>query len=660
VKKILIILAILVLSVGGFLLYKRWQAAKLLEEFSQGREYQGMGLTLEIFPGSAKVRGWWHPTLMLDRATVGLVSVQTVLPQSLTGARLEVNPFNPDTLRLVAPRITLENEEGSLDGVYFVLKKDKTIPEVGIQEAQVKEKKFAGEVTDIQRIRFEVGPWVGFIPDRATWGVEKVELKKDGSTIALLGPIQASLTSQKNGTSRQWQLAFNGQGGTLQPGAENHWTTGSVKPWRFSMDGSAQEVSKDNLFTFMKDFSSRVKELKKPAAESAPSESMPGAPDISKFSKPYEDLVNFLISLGIQPGTTQINWEGLSFQSKDGWEVEVKPSGGHGDMTYQADSFSGNTTWNLESLHIKTNTNRYDLKGLALSYKGEYHLGYNRWFQNLFTYYKRLFTDVLQNPTHYNPYANLATAYAHYPDEAVYELKAASFSYVVPETSGDHHDLSLGFKIEPKGFGYSVHDAFEQNFTKDPSLDIKDGSLNLSLDNLVPWEKYLKAARASLSEKTPGLNLPEVFQGERGGIHWTITAEGGPNWFGTKLNLEIQDELGKYFQIWQTSMTPGPGQSFSQMKEIFAMNALKEFLARGFVDFSLEIQPYSRFQAVLDKIKPGTSMELGVAGPYMVVDTKADSLSVKLGLKDGKVLLNGQEAPDLNHAMQSFLQKTTP
>jgi len=646
-KKVLAVIAVLILSAGGYFFYQRNKAAQALGDFSKEQSYKGFGINLELFPGSAKVQGWWKPALSIDRVTVSLLDIPDVPPKSFVGARIEMDVTKPDTLRLVAPKIDFSKDGGALEGLYFLLKKDKTISEIGFETATVKENNSSNVITTVQHGRAQLENWVGFIPDHVSYSIDKIEMTEGQEPQVTMGAIEFNLDSQKQGERRNWKVNFRGKGGRIKPEKEVEI---SLEPWSGSMEGSANEIPKDTEIAALKDLIGKVAAaFKDPKTESEPSGAMP---NLNPMMGPVEALIDHIVQLGVQPEKSDFHWGGLKGSGKEGFEIEISPMDGKGSFHFKSDSFGGDSSLALAGVKLKGKDGAIDLKDLKLSYGGEYHISYASLMKGFLNYYKRILTDTFSmRGMGSNPLAYLASAYANYPEQAVYEIKLGSISYSTKEVSGENRDLTIGFKLEPKAVAYYVSDKADVKFPTNSSNDVKGGSLNFSLAQVLPWEKLLGAMRDYNSGKTQAIDW-SFLSGERGGLDWKIDADGGSNWFAGKVSLNVQDELGKYLKIYLDTVAAAGQGGMRDMEDIWTKNVAKEFVAKASVDFSLNILRLSRFQALLDLMEPGSSMGLMALGPYIVVDTKADTLSVTLTLKDGKVLLNGQENERINQMLQ--------
>ncbi len=641
-KKVLSVFLLIVLLFAGLLLYHRYRIGQNLSTFSQGRTFKALGLTLEIPPVTTGVKGIFSPYVEVGGAALSLNYDSQAMKWALGPGRLKAEFWSPDSIQFVVSRWNLKGEEAVFEDLAFRLEPEGSLKQIRAKVFSSLDSK-TQELLKILQPSLTLGIWEGFLPDLWEIGWQGVELGKPGSAdLFQLGSAQLGLRSSRQESRRLWEVFFKGKGG------KTHLESGSleVKPWDFNFRGQVSDMPRQKAAAFVEAILGPLLQV----IQGSSTESAPGPETIESLFQVYEDAVEFIIQLDLRPESGRYEWGGLKWESADKSKtVLVGSTVGKGAFRLQEQSFSGSSEFLFDGTEVHWGEHDFELKGLKVFYSGEYKVSYTQLLKNFLTYYRELGKRALRGMSGVD-FFSLAAAFANYPDQARYEIKADKIYYKTPTTEGKHRNWTLAFGANHLGMTLSAKGDVQIKFFQDPSKDIPEGSLDLSWGLRLPWEKWLRLSRQTLHDPTTAIDWKKEFLGDLAGLEVHADAELGKNWFGGKLDWRLLGDLGLAVDWFVRN------QEQPTSKDELVVKYLLEFMKEGTFDFSLLLRRWSQIQALIQKKEPEAALGLAVVIPFVEMDTQADTLKVRLELKEGHILLNGKR----NEWIEGWVKKMNP
>ncbi|MCE9624630.1 MAG: hypothetical protein K8R69_04115 [Deltaproteobacteria bacterium] len=234
------------------------------------------------------------------------------------------------------------------------------------------------------------------------------------------------------------------------------------------------------------------------------------------------------------------------------------------------------------------------------------------------------------------------------PDVAKGEFLLERLKYENPRYRTEQRGIAMTMAMDSRGWNLALKDDFDSVPTGEEGKSIVGGHLDLNFGFHLPWAELLRSVRGEAPTTETAPSLLAVFAGKPAGLDWKWLIDLGPNLFAVRLNLALDADAAKIAAKTPVVLN---GDSPKAEGREYALALLKSFLSDGRMDFQIQIDRLSRMQAAMEKIKSGSSMGLALAGAYVEVDAKSDTLKANLKIEEGQVLLNGKK----NETIQNLL-----
>ncbi len=613
-------LLLVVLLAAGFFAYRYHLAAERLRSIASGGAYRAFGLKLTLSPPAGGVQGMLRlqPYLEIPEVRLDAAEWGGKIPLQLGKGRLKTGLWDSVGLRLVLDAgdaaggeiefQRLAFELGLPDQILSVSAKNLRFPGqtreaaefLSFQEPWLQLRPGEGKIPAQLNLRFEGLTWEKRVPQSST---EKVQV---GMTELGYGLTPA-------GADWKWRSHFRSQGVAIQ-GRE---LQGNVGLWKFHAEGVAARWDEG---TFQ-----RWKELWD-ALPGTPEGKMPALPSTFSLLRPRIDRLDF-------------DWAGFDLKSGEAGGAKMEPS----DFSVGYVGEEGGYGWKMagraKGLSAYGKQRRLELRGLAfdesLNYRG---LTYEAWMNLAIQYYSEVYASR-SGAANLNP--DLARFYipyiAHLPDTMRGELGLQSLAWTAPGYRSEHRDLKFQFGTEEKSVYYRLAGDFDAHADDGFPPDVKNGKIDFDFKFPLPYRELVAAARVGAETQPSAAALQGVVEREAG-LDWKWRMDLGSEAFAIDLDLSAQTKIDQWLSTlallgaFHRPLMPGDSPLSLDMAKL---------------DFHLKVERLSKLQAFMDKMKSGASMALGLVGAYVVVDPKADALSLDLRMEKGEIWLNGKKNPSL-------------
>jgi len=636
-KKVLGVIAALLLAALGLVAYQWYRASQRLAMAARGGIYRNLGLKLELAPSRDGVKGFTRlrpyveiPQVVLDPSAWGW---KGSVP--LGSARLSTSLWQSSGLLLVF-------EPGSMDRDHFEAKRvafELGLPDLILgarAEALIFNKADGREKLVLHDPWIQVGIQESVIPERMNFRIESIDYSDEKDPQAPvrvhLGAIDTGYTSERKGEDRVWNFFHSAQGGAFEsPGHR-----GDIQGWNKHGSGSFHELPSERWKQLFSDW--------KEIAESLPTTgAMPEAGLEAALTQRLPQLVQFLVDLRPKIDAVEFRWGGLAVtDAAKVPQVNVGPVAMEVAYADEAGGMKSSVQANLKGLRVQSKDGEFEMNDLTFSQKSGYAgLHYQDWLRYFVRYYAAAHALRSAPGQELQNFQDLFRSYlAQMPDHLNGEFRFASLKFRGPRYQAEHHDFLLSGEVEDQGWKILLKDGFDSILPNDPDKSIHGAKVDLSFLFRLPWAELVKNLRGPEGGAESRPDLLQTFSGKPAGMTWQWLIDLGANLFALHLDLSLDGDAAK---IAASSPMVMDSQTGKPDPEAYAQNLLKALLGQGQLHVVLQIDRLSRLQAALDKIKSGSSMALALAGAYVVVDPKADTLRAELILRDGRVLLNGRK-----------------
>ncbi|HCU24679.1 MAG TPA: hypothetical protein DF383_06660, partial [Deltaproteobacteria bacterium] len=402
-KKILFVLAVLLLAAGGFLFYQRSRLSHEFTLLAQGNKYFGYGLSLEIPPGASGMRGLLRPYVEVQGVRLSFRLQDKEWKTELgTGVLAPVSWWSKD-LALKIPHVSWQQRVFDLKNLAFGLEGQNIVriqaddlqvdlfSSVPIGEALQTGQGKSKPPLHITAPRLELGPWSGVTPDRFAFSWEKLNVGSSTSPDAhlVLEKMSAEFASKVENGRCRWDFSLQtpeGQAGDR----DDHFT---LRPARLESHGSFKELSFEDLQKSYREIASEgginLQGFTQGLAAG------PSQEKLQKLLKVYFNMFHLVVRLDFRPEGSKFNWGGFDFQSeKHAQQWHLGEVEGKGNVRYEPKAFSANGMFLLKEFQGKYDLGdkygklQLDAEGLKFSYNGEYKIAYEDLWKNWLDYYQ--------------------------------------------------------------------------------------------------------------------------------------------------------------------------------------------------------------------------------------------------------------------------------
>lgn len=603
------ILAALIL-LGGWIFYQRQKVAGALQELQQGKSYSSYGIVLSIPPSAGKVSGWLRPHVRLDRVILDLTAWGLQAPMQWEGAVAFQDLWTRGALIVEVPRSLELPQGGVLSRPFAELGLKNDIKVLGAEALTLP----ILRTIHLEGLRMVLGPVLGTLPDLLSLQVGGLGWKEPGKspTAIQLEAIDLALESKNSNEEREWKIFLQSKGGMLRsPKGE-----GSIHPLEFYLLGRVKEFPPASVL------------------------------EVFKSEDPARQIVALFKNWQLKIDSKELHWEGLSLLGPDGEErLNLDPfslravnqeSGGNLHYETEGEMRSLRALWR-EKIPL-------EMKDLHVSQEGAYlGMNFTQYWEN---YLKAL--SVLKR----NDAASLwPSLLALAPDQNTLHLGAAQLNYVTSRSQASHRELKLKFFWGESEAGLDLSDQFDFKFLTGNTPGVEDGRARFSLTGMFPWGSLIQSSRQGSWDASDSLHRRDL------GLALHFFLDLGKNYF----SVETTCRLGIPLEILLQKVGSPPQGSDPKLWKAWWEKLFHEappgMVQKGNLSFRLQIERLVKFQGLLEKFRPGTSLGLALLAPYLKIDPKADTLSTDVELKDGQVLINGRVQPGFTRLLGPYFNK---
>jgi hypothetical protein len=633
-KRLLWVLLILFVLVVAYLAGQRYYAQRYFSEFAKGKTYSSFGIKLTIPPENGKVRGWIKPYLDLPKVIVELGSAASGFPWTLENGRLLAPFYKQGGLILSFPRVLSPRPDLKIDHLNFELVLQDQIRK--ISAASIEQSPSSRELLRFDGPQIYLGAWRGWMPDRIGLEIEAIKHRKEFESGGApeefsMKALVASLVSEQRGDERPWKLYWG------MRGAQFKTSSGltDALPFELKLTGNSKDMALDEI---VKNYLPSLRQI---PALSDPVQ-LRAAADLAKQ-----------LALRLRPELNSMDfyWEGLKgLDASSNERVTVHPLKGVMQAKFGTGEglSQGKLHWDgMTALFLGY---RIQVEDLDTEQSAQYRgIDYSGLLGTIFDQYSFLLfgekPDSLATIQR-----SLWLSFAQYPNSAEMKLKAGKVQWTGSERSGEVSGGSLAFKIAADRWEYSAQGKFSHRDAKDALKTIEDGSADLKLSFILPWEKIIGFVRQPNTESQSIFSILPLFAGQLSGLDGKWRVDLGKNLFALRVDVlaeaDVARVMGDYGKV-----DPNAGIA---IKEQLQKNLIRSLLREGHFVLKIAIDRLSKFQALMEKVQSGASLGLAVLAPYTVVDPKADTIAADIELKSGQVLVNGKPNPDVEKLLAPF------
>lgn len=653
-KKFLFGIAVIVFILVALVFYQRQRVGDGLSKILKGQTYSSYGIKIQIPPTEGGVRGFFQPYVDVPRVILDLSAWGLKLPLNFENAVIFQDLWGKGGVIL---EIRREVKKGSwvILNPSAELSLDQGIKILGAEKIAMKSPKKSKEVRFLAP-QLQMGPLAGVFPTLLSLGVEGIEIeegkgdKKEGAT---LGAINLGIESEEKGDKRHWKFFSAGQGGFI----EDKKGRGELGGWKFSVDGTAKDVSLKDLKALVTEIRQVIDEFdganKKILKDQEEQKTV--------VLKVFDKGADFLRRLQMEFIGQDLLWEGVKVVDSEGSEkVLVSPLHWKYQFT-DGKKLKITGEGGVEHISVRWDGERPPLvmDGLSFTQSADFgEIDFIQLTDYLLGYYRSMALQWIGNKKSSENFLEIFfSSLATYPDKMEFEIKIDRLTYTTKNTQANHRDFKLGFFIASQETGYYAQDEFDFVFPKDAEKDIKGGKGNFRLSFKLPWESILSASRSFIKAPQEKISYLEPFTKGQTGVGLKFLLDLGPKYFVVDLNSELDLALAGVLQGLELPNQDASPIMWEEWGEEAVKSIVKNFHDKGFFSFDVKIDRLSKLQAALEKMKGGSSLALVVIAPYSKVDNKADTLSIDLKFKEGQILVNGQPNEALKKLADPFFDK---
>lgn len=622
-KKIIILLVAGLLLAAGFFGYRYYLAAERLRAIAGGGEYRALGFKLSLAPPSGGVKGLFRlqPYIEIPQVSLEAESWGGKIPLQLGKGRLKTDLWDSVGLRLVLDAGNASSGEIEFERLAFELGLPDQILSISAHVLRFPGKAAeSSESLSVQEPWLQLRPGEGKIPSQlnlrfeaATW---EDRHSPDSRDRVQVGTTDIGYALKPEGANWNWRAHFHSKG----LASESRKVQGELKNWNFAAEGVAARWDEATR--------SRWREMW---------DALPGSPEGKLMALPAT-----LSQLRPRIDRVEFRWAGLDFKEAEKWRLQLEPV----EFNVAHAPATGGFGWKLKglakSLAFSGDQRRLELAGMSfeesLDYRG---LSYEQWIELAVRYYsatygRRTGGEGTDFSSIYLPYI------AQLPDLVDGKFGIERMSWSAPGFRTEHRKLKADFAAKEDVLSYRLSADFDSHADSGFPPNVKDGKIDFNFAFPMPYREIVAAAR-SQPESAPSANFFASFAEKDAGVDWKWKADLGPESFGADLNLSALTKVDS----WIATLA-----LFGAFHRERPENP-QELLSAAKVDLHLKIDRLSKLQAIMERIKSGASLALGLAGAYVVVDPKADTLSLDFKMEEGRILLNGKR----NESLEALLQK---
>ncbi|HEX5034540.1 MAG TPA: hypothetical protein VFW62_08680 [bacterium] len=625
VKKFAILLAVLALATAAFFGFRYYQAAQRLKAIAGGGEYRALGLKLILSPPSGGVKGLlrFQPYVEIPQVILDAGEWGGAVPLQLGKGRLKTGLWDQVGLRLVLDAGIAGGGEIEFERLAFEL----ALPG-RILSASAKSLRFPSRTAETGGFLGVDEPWLQLRPGEGKLPAQ-LNLRFQGLTFedrkpqeprerAQIGTTEIGYVLTPAGADWKWRAHFHSKGLAV----EGRELRGELGQWSFAAEGIAARWDEATI--------SRWREMWKALPET-PAGKIPALPATFSQLRPRIDRLDF-------------RWSGLDLKEGEKWSAKLEPVDFAVRYLPEAQGYGWKLEGRAKGFSFGGDQRRFEIGEAgfdeSLSYRG---MAYETWLNLAIRYYSELYTLRGPGAMAESKAARVYLPYiAHLPDRMGIKLGAERISYLAPGYRTEQRNLALGFEAKADRWEYRLSGEFDSQADSGFPPAIKSGKLDFELGFALPYEELVAAARAQ-PESGPSGDFLASFAGKEAGLDWKWKIDLGAEAFAFNGGFMAKTRLDSWISILAL---------LGALHQEKPANA-QQILSSAQVELHLKIERLSKLQAFLDHIKSGASMALGLAGAYVVVDAKADTLSLDLKVEEGKILLNGHRNPSLEKFLQT-------
>lgn len=562
------------------------------------------------------------PAVSLDAAEWG-----GKIPLPLGKGRLKTGLWDSAGLRLVLDAGDVAGGELEFERLTFELGLPDQILSVSAKSLRSPGKtREAPEFLSLQKPWLQLRPGEGDFPSQLNLRFEGLtwekRLPQSPAERIQVGMTELGYALIPAGADWKWRSHFRSRGIAIQ----GQTVQGDVGHWKFHAEGVAARWDEGTYRRWKETWD---------ALPETPEGKIPALPSTFSMLRPRIDRLDF-------------DWAGFDLKSGEVGGSKLEPA----EFSVQYLGGEGGYGWKMagraEGFSAFGKQRRLELRGLAfdesLDYRG---LNYETWMNLAIRYYSEVYASRIQHGDSNPDWARYYLPYlAHLPDTMRGELALQSLSWTAPGYRSGHRDLKFQFGTDEKSIYYRLAGGFDSHADDGFPPDVKGGKIDFDFKFPLPYRELVTAARVGAETQPSAAALQGTF-GREAGLDWKWRIDLGSEAFAIDLDLSAKTRIDQ----WLSTLALWGAVHLPRMPEgpPFSLDLAK-------VDIRLKVERLSKLQAFMDKMKSGASMALGLAGAYVVVDSKADTLSLELRLEKGEVFLNGKR----NASLEALLrQKAT-
>lgn len=615
-KKFAVLVAVLVLGAIAFLGFRYYQAAERLRSIAGG-EYRALGFKLILAKPQSGVKGLFRlqPYVEIPQVSLEASEWGGKLPLQLGKGRLKAGLWDSAGLRLVLDAGNAASGEVEFERLAFELALPDQILSISAESLR-----FPGKIAESGQSLSLKEPWLQLRPGESkipsqmnfrfqalTWEDRKVPDQRERLQI---GTTEFGYVLSPEGSEWKWRAHFHSKG----LATEGREIRGDVAHWTFGAEGIAVRWDES--------VKSRWLELWRALPET-PEGKIPALPSLFSELRPRVDHLEF-------------RWGGFDIKEGPKWSAKLEPVEFSVRYLPEAQGYGWKLLGQSRSLTFAGEERRLEVGAMnfeeSLGYRG---LTYDAWVRLAIDYYSAFYAS--QSGAANIPPAKIYLPYlAHLPDTMQAKLKLERLTWVTPDYRSEHRGLEFTFDGQAERWDYRMVGSFDSQSKSSFPPNIKNGKIDFDFGFPLPYRELLQAARAQ-PESGPSGDFLAPFADKEAGLDWKWQMDLGSESFGLNASLLAKTRIDSWLS------TLALFGAFHREKPADSAQLLKT----AKVDFHLKIERLSKLQFVMDQIQSGSSMALGLAGAYVVVDPKADSLKFDFKLEDGEIFLNGQRSPSL-------------
>ncbi len=673
-KKIVSVVLVFVLLALGAAFFQRERALSSLRALRQGKTYSSYGIKLIISPAEGELGGWIRPYLQIPRVTLDFSALGLKEPLSLEGAKASRSLWGKGGIVIEIPRVLQPRAGFSIDSPFFEVTEDTLqvlsarsfgLNEVGGQESQLL----------VQGPEILIDKGLGLFPSLLQWGVDGLEWKsaKKKSEFLNLGPMALGVKSQRKSGQALTEFNFYGFGEGGQ-GNDGKYSI-EISPWKFESSGSFQSIPEE-------EWKSRVLELEQAGRQIyalvqqdiSPREEVfwphivqQNVSDLSpQVVKNFSDkLIALLARLNILSQSQTFSWEGLKV---GGDRVVVSPLQMNSSLQEKGKDSLAQVRIDLGQIRINKQAEKadpaisLDLQGLSIDNRAVYsNMSNQQVVSTWLRHYENMLTSMMLRPIDTNNtdilWQRFSSALAVYPDQLDYDFKIKNLNYVGETSEGKHQELFLTFFVHPQEMGFTFGDHFDLKFKQDAQFDVSGGEFQFRWSWIFPWNDYVVLSRNQLQAPEQKQDWLKPLTGFQGGMDFHLMLNLGANAFLAQIDCKLRTPLERAKVAGAMPLGLGNSPDWEHWIGRFRDVMLQGWFEEGLLEIDFKVQRLSKLQAWLENIQQGSSLGLAALAPYARVDSKADTLELKVQFEKGKILVNGEPNPSLEKLLAPFFQE---